>query len=306
MSDERLEEKAYTTVEWSPGPAPPITSTANGHVKRKRGDIIPDGSLSFWRGIADVGLMGEVLSSFRTELVAMLRGVEVRSEKAILQEADAVVLNSLSEMFGLLDSVRKVLDLRRSETDDNQQQVHNALNVLDDQLQDQRTPRQDEPPPSPGHLYMGSFSKATLSKCPRLHHSSSSTTQPQNQTTQSSIVLSPITTSPVGQPLNVAGLPVATLAQLPTGSQLFSHYTTGNTSAGKRGSARSVALHAASRVTVHNTTTESWVGTPLQVLHLTQKREQDSGDMESQRLGEERIVLVQQEVLLDTPGIQTH
>uniref|UniRef100_A0A4W5KDT6 GMEB1/2/Spe-44-like domain-containing protein n=1 Tax=Hucho hucho TaxID=62062 RepID=A0A4W5KDT6_9TELE len=87
-----------------------------------------DGSLSFWRGIADVGLMGEVLSSFRTELVAMLRGVEIRSEKAILQEADAVVLNSLSEMFGLLDSVRRVLDLRRSETDDNQQQVHNALN----------------------------------------------------------------------------------------------------------------------------------------------------------------------------------
>ncbi|XP_029594064.1 glucocorticoid modulatory element-binding protein 1 isoform X2 [Salmo trutta] len=306
VSDEGLEEKAYTTVEWSPGPAPPITSTANGHVKRKRGDIIPDGSLSFWRGIADVGLMGEVLSSFRTELVAMLRGVEVRSEKAILQEADAVVLNSLSEMFGLLDSVRRVLDLRRSETDDNQQQVHNALNVLEDQLQDQRKPRQDEPPPSPGHLYMGSFSKATLSKCPRLHHSSSFTTQPQNQTTQSSIVLSPITTSPVGQPLNVAGLPVATLAQLPTGSQLFTHYTTGNTSAGKRGSTRSVALHAASRVTVRNTTTESSVGTPLQVLHLTQKREQDSGDMESQRLGEERIVLVQQEVLLDTPGIQTH
>jgi hypothetical protein len=42
--------------------------------------------------------------------------------------SDAVVLNSLSEMFGLLDSVRRVLDLRRSETDDNQQQVHNALN----------------------------------------------------------------------------------------------------------------------------------------------------------------------------------
>ncbi|XP_070998990.1 glucocorticoid modulatory element-binding protein 1-like isoform X1 [Oncorhynchus clarkii lewisi] len=306
VSDDRLEKKAYTTVEWSPGPAPPITSTVNGHVKRKRGDIIPDGSLSFWRGIADVGLMGEVLSSFRTELVAMLRGVEVRSEKAILQEADAVVLNSLSEMFGLLDSVRRILDLRRSETDDNQQQVHNALNVLEDQLEGQRKPRQDEPPPSPGHLYMGSFSKATPSKCLRLHPSSSSTTQPQNQTTQSSIILSPITTSPVGQPLNVAGLPVATLAQLPTGSQLFTHYTTGNTSAGKRGSARSVALHAASRVTVLNTTTESWVGTPLQALHLTQKKEQDSEDKESQRLGEERIVLVQQGVLLDTPGIQTH
>nr|XP_046157711.1 glucocorticoid modulatory element-binding protein 1-like [Oncorhynchus gorbuscha]XP_046157712.1 glucocorticoid modulatory element-binding protein 1-like [Oncorhynchus gorbuscha] len=125
--------------------------------------------------------------------------------------------NSLSEMFGLLDSVRRVLDLRPSETD-NQQQVHNALNVLEDQLEDQWKPRQDERPPSPGHLYVGSFSKATPSKCLRLYCSSSSTTQPQNQTTQSSIVLSRITTSPVCPPLTVAGLPVATLSELPTGS----------------------------------------------------------------------------------------
>ncbi|KAM9512205.1 uncharacterized protein ACWYII_046273 [Salvelinus alpinus] len=55
--------------------------------------------------------------------------------------------------------------------------------VLEDQLEDQRKPRKDEPPPSPGHLYVGSFSKATPSKCPRLYCSSSSTTQPQNQTT---------------------------------------------------------------------------------------------------------------------------
>jgi hypothetical protein len=40
MSDERL-EKAYTTLEWSPGTAPPIISTANGHVKRESADIIP-------------------------------------------------------------------------------------------------------------------------------------------------------------------------------------------------------------------------------------------------------------------------
>lgn len=56
VSDERLEEKAYTTVEWSPGPAPPITSTANGHVKRKRGDIIP-GQYSNNRDTLIVSLM---------------------------------------------------------------------------------------------------------------------------------------------------------------------------------------------------------------------------------------------------------
>ena len=46
----------------------------------------PDGVLSLWKGVADSGLMGEVLSSLQTELLATLKGVEVRSEKADLQE----------------------------------------------------------------------------------------------------------------------------------------------------------------------------------------------------------------------------
>ena len=36
--------------------------------------------------MADSGLMGEVLSSLQTELLATLKGVEFRSEKANLQE----------------------------------------------------------------------------------------------------------------------------------------------------------------------------------------------------------------------------
>ena len=36
--------------------------------------------------MADAGLMGEVLSSLQTELLATLRGVEVRSETANLQD----------------------------------------------------------------------------------------------------------------------------------------------------------------------------------------------------------------------------
>ena len=42
--------------------------------------------LSLWKGVADSGLMGEVLSSLQTELLATLKGVELRSEKANLQE----------------------------------------------------------------------------------------------------------------------------------------------------------------------------------------------------------------------------
>ena len=37
--------------------------------------------------MADIGLMGDVLSSIRTELLATLRGVEVRSDEASLLEA---------------------------------------------------------------------------------------------------------------------------------------------------------------------------------------------------------------------------
>lgn len=46
-----------------------------------------DGVLSLWRSVADSGLMGEVLSSLQTELLATLKGVELRSVKAHLQEA---------------------------------------------------------------------------------------------------------------------------------------------------------------------------------------------------------------------------
>lgn len=45
-----------------------------------------DGILSLWKNVADSGLMGEVLSSLQTELLGTLKGVEVRSKKAKLQE----------------------------------------------------------------------------------------------------------------------------------------------------------------------------------------------------------------------------
>lgn len=45
-----------------------------------------DGILSLWKGVSDSGLMRDVLSSLQTELLATLKGVEVRSKKANLQE----------------------------------------------------------------------------------------------------------------------------------------------------------------------------------------------------------------------------
>lgn len=45
-----------------------------------------DEMLRLWKGVADSGLIGEVLSSLQTEILATLKGVEVRSENASLQE----------------------------------------------------------------------------------------------------------------------------------------------------------------------------------------------------------------------------
>lgn len=49
--------------------------------------VPPEETLNFWRGIADVGLMGEVVENIRTELLEMLRGVQLCSEQAAMQDA---------------------------------------------------------------------------------------------------------------------------------------------------------------------------------------------------------------------------
>ncbi|XP_075868687.1 glucocorticoid modulatory element-binding protein 1-like isoform X2 [Nelusetta ayraudi] len=97
---------------------------------------LTDGVLSLWRSVADSGLMGEVLSSLQTELLATLKGVELRSVKAHLQEADAIVLNTLCKMFGLLDSVKQALDLKRCQEEEHK--IHNGNYMLDEILDDQR------------------------------------------------------------------------------------------------------------------------------------------------------------------------
>ncbi|KAM6967513.1 glucocorticoid modulatory element-binding protein 1-like [Aplochiton taeniatus] len=244
------EEKACTTVEWNPGPdQPPTPAAPNGHVRRKRTDL-PGGILSLWKGVSDIGLMGEVLSSIRTELQATLMGLEIRSDKAGLQEADAMVLNSLCEMFGLLGSVKRALDLRRCQMEE----IHNTL--FDGKLEEQR--KLDE----------GSSRNTTPSKRSRPNRHSTARSHPQahHQT-----ILSPTTTTRVIQPITVAGLPVASLAQLPTGSQLYTHYSAAS-SAGNE--AKTGPLHGPTGMTALSSTPES--------LSLTLDREQGAGDSQSQ------------------------
>uniref|UniRef100_A0A8C9Z719 SAND domain-containing protein n=1 Tax=Sander lucioperca TaxID=283035 RepID=A0A8C9Z719_SANLU len=169
---------------------------------------LTDGVLSLWKGVADSGLMGKVLSSLQTELLATLKGVEVRSEKANLQEMDAVILNSLCKMFGLLDSVKQALDLKRSQDEENK--IHNNVYVPDEMLEERRKQGSD---------------KSTSCKTLPLKH-----LQPHNPSnSRTHNLLSPVKTSPVIQPLSATGLSAAAYAQLTINPQLFTlfHGSTG-------------------------------------------------------------------------------
>lgn len=43
-------------------------------------------TLNFWKGIADVGLLGEVVTNINTELVELLNSVQQRRDSAALQD----------------------------------------------------------------------------------------------------------------------------------------------------------------------------------------------------------------------------
>lgn len=206
--EEPLEEKfnvAAAAAEWSPGRARPVNpTTANGHAAKRRRTDTPDGVLSLWQGVADSGLMREVLSSLQTELLATLKGVEARSEKANLQETDAVILNSLCKMFGLLDSVKQALNLKRSQ--DEEIKMHHNVYVLDDILEDQRKQSYDK----------SSYKIHSLKQLRQQQRRSLPNSQTHN-------LLSPVKTSSGIQP---PALSAASYAQLTMNPHIFTHSST--------------------------------------------------------------------------------
>lgn len=47
--------------------------------------MLAEDTLTFWKGIADVGLLGEVVSNISSELLRMLSGLQ-QQETAVLQD----------------------------------------------------------------------------------------------------------------------------------------------------------------------------------------------------------------------------
>ncbi|XP_077577194.1 glucocorticoid modulatory element-binding protein 1 [Stigmatopora nigra] len=175
-------------------------TTANGHAKRKR-SVTPDSILSLWNGVAECGLMGEVLSGLQAHLLATLKGVEVRSEKAELQETDAIILNSLCEMFGLLDSVKQALEQRRAQKKDDDDDVY-ELEQLSKEVR-----------------------KQACVKSTSLKHTSPKHLRPQRHQPPNSQLSSALSNTVI-QPLSLGGLPESTYTQPNVNPQNLSYFPT--------------------------------------------------------------------------------
>ncbi|XP_016095615.1 glucocorticoid modulatory element-binding protein 1-like isoform X2 [Sinocyclocheilus grahami] len=276
---EEKKEDVIGTVEWS-------TATVESPEKGDSPDI-SDETLSFWRGIAEVGLMGEVVSNIHSELLSLLRGVQLRTDQSSLQDAEIAVLSNLAQVFDLLDSIKQILNVRRQMTDPEQTQVLRALTALEQQVEEQK--RQQtlswlSQSQALSSLVLPSTppSKRTP-KRPRLQRPASTTVlgtsvaQPLTLQPQQFTVLSPITLSSIGQSFAVAGLNQAsntvTLHALPAGSQLFTRIA-----AGSDGKTDAIALHPASGLTLLGATAVPDHGqlvSPVELVQFTQKTTSD-------------------------------
>ncbi|XP_036395119.1 glucocorticoid modulatory element-binding protein 1-like isoform X2 [Megalops cyprinoides] len=300
--EDRSEETAPVTMDWSSSTATAAAAAVgtDAEIKTELEDIGTD-TLSFWKGIADVGLMGEVVSNIRTQLLALLRGVQLRSGQAALQEPDAAVLNNLAQMFGLLDSVKRALENRRSQTDDSQEEVHSTLSNLERQLEEQKKQTRDwreRSQPSPNDVLMSpsGSSKPQAPKRRRLQRPASSSGLQQDQ---QFAIFSPITIAAAGQSLGVA--------QLPAGSQLLSRYALATAGGGK---ADTATLRPASSLTVLSAAAVSEHGqlgatvSPVELVHLAGEGEEPAGVAAGQREGEaEEEGQVHATVIQIDPGV---
>ncbi|XP_056154685.1 glucocorticoid modulatory element-binding protein 1-like [Lampris incognitus] len=303
VGEERLEVQTGK-LDWS--------STAMESADRRESNEISEETLNFWRGIADVGLMGEVVTKITTELLELLNGVQLYKDQAPMQDAEVAVLSNLAQVFGLLDSVKRILEKRKQQTDPSQEQVLSTLINLEQQLEEQKKQQQVRALFSNPQPVKHKSPTKRPTKRPRLQRPASTTTLITSPVSQQAMlqpqqftVLSPISLSSVGQPFTVAGLPMATLAQssntvtlLPAGSQLFTRYMMAGD-----GKTDTITLHPSTGLTLVGTTAtmqdSSQLGTVVSPMELVQLTQQAGGTevvpMEGQVV--DGTMLVQQEVM---------
>uniref|UniRef100_H3AUN2 Glucocorticoid modulatory element binding protein 1 n=1 Tax=Latimeria chalumnae TaxID=7897 RepID=H3AUN2_LATCH len=254
------EDSTEEGIEWRSSLAGAIAVTTEDVTKREIEEISED-TLTFWKGIADVGLMGEAVSNIQKELLEMLKGVQQRAGQSSLQITDAAILNNIAQTFGLMDTVKKVLDSRKSQTEQSQEQYHSTLADLERQLEEQKKQAREQKLKAQTlqNVVLMPVNTPKPPKRPRLQRPASAAvltpTTPLPQQQQYAVI-SPITIAPLTQHFPVGSLPMAAIGQqlspvtvhtLPSSSQVFTRYAT-VVSAGspKTATSESVTIHPSS------------------------------------------------------------
>ncbi|KAM5320395.1 glucocorticoid modulatory element-binding protein 1 isoform 1-T5 [Glossophaga mutica] len=261
ISEESMEEAG---LEWNSALTAAVTMATEEGVKKDSEEISED-TLMFWKGIADVGLMEEVVCNIQKEIEELLRGVQQRLIQAPFQVTDAAVLNNVAHTFGLMDTVKKVLDNRKNQIEQGEEQFLYTLTDLERQLEEQKKQAQDHRLKSQTvqNVVLMPVSTPKPPKRPRLQRPASTTVLSPSPPVQQPqfTVISPITITPVGQSFSMGNIPVATLSQgsspvtvhtLPSGPQLFRYATV--VSSAKSSSPDTVTIHPSSSLTLLSST----------------------------------------------------
>ncbi|XP_074790514.1 glucocorticoid modulatory element-binding protein 1 isoform X1 [Natator depressus] len=251
LSEESMEEG----IEWNSALTAAVTMATEEGIKKDTEEISED-TLMFWKGIADVGLMEEVVCNIQKEIEEVLKGVQQRLGQSPFQITDAAVLNNVAHTFGLMDTVKKVLDNRKSQTEQGEEQFLYTLADLERQLEEQKKLARDQKMKSQTiqNVVLMPVSAPKPPKRPRLQRPASATVlSPSTPVQQPQFtVISPIAIAPMGQQFSVGNIPVATISQgsspvtlhtLPS-SQLFRYATV--VSSSKSSSSDTVTLHPSS------------------------------------------------------------
>ncbi|XP_059945268.1 glucocorticoid modulatory element-binding protein 1 isoform X3 [Mesoplodon densirostris] len=178
---------------------------------------------------------------------------------------DAAVLNNVAHTFGLMDTVKKVLDNRRNQIEQGEEQFLYTLTDLERQLEEQKKQAQDHRLKSQTvqNVVLMPVSTPKPPKRPRLQRPASTTVLSPSPPVQQPqfTVISPITITPVGQSFSMGNIPVATLSQgsspvtvhtLPSGPQLFRYATV--VSSAKSSSPDTVTIHPSSSLALLSST----------------------------------------------------
>ncbi|XP_073649395.1 glucocorticoid modulatory element-binding protein 1 isoform X5 [Tursiops truncatus] len=200
---------------------------------------------------------------------ALTAAVSMATEEGMKKDSeeisDAAVLNNVAHTFGLMDTVKKVLDNRRNQVEQGEEQFLYTLTDLERQLEEQKKQAQDHRLKSQTvqNVVLMPVSTPKPPKRPRLQRPASTTVLSPSPPVQQPqfTVISPITITPVGQSFSMGNIPVATLSQgsspvtvhaLPSGPQLFRYATV--VSSAKSSSPDTVTIHPSSSLALLSST----------------------------------------------------